>query len=166
MSDMKISQNGIDFICQWEGTGKVKDGKLMPYRDVAGYWTIGYGHLLTKSELTSQALYIAGKRYDWKKGLTFSEAKTLMDQDLDKFENYVNGAVKVPLTQNQFDTIVSFSYNVGTGALGGSTLLKKLNSGKYDEVPRELMRWTRSGGRHWKGLVNRRKAEAELWLKK
>jgi len=73
-------------------------------------------------------------------------------------------AVKVPLTDNQFAALVSFTYNVGAGALRRSTLLKKLNKGDYDGVPAELMKWTRAGSKKLKGLENRRAAEAGLWV--
>jgi hypothetical protein len=75
----------------------------------------------------------------------------------------VDRLVTVPLSQNQFDALVSFTFNVGEGALAKSTLLKKLNAGKYSEVPAELMKWTKGGGRELPGLVRRRRAECALW---
>jgi lysozyme len=82
-------------------------------------------------------------------------------QDLRRFENAVNGSVAVSLEQNQFDALVSFSFNVGVGAFTGSTLLKKLNAGSYDDVPGELMKWTKGGGKTLQGLVNRRQGKTK-----
>jgi hypothetical protein len=87
----------------------------------------------------------------------------ILASDLVKFEDGVDNLVKVPLKQNQFDALVSFAFNVGLGALGKSTLLKKLNAGQYDAVPAELMKWTKAGGKELPGLVRRRRAEAALW---
>ena len=84
-------------------------------------------------------------------------------QDVKPAEQAVGGGVKVALSQNQFDALVSFAFNVGNGAFLGSTLLKVLNQGQYDQVPTQLLRWTRSGGQVVQGLVNRRQNEIKLW---
>ena len=76
---------------------------------------------------------------------------------------FVRKFVKVELTQNQFDALVDFAYNAGVGALQKSTLLKKVNAGKFDEVPAEFMKWTKGGGKELPGLVRRRRAEVKLW---
>ena len=91
------------------------------------------------------------------------EAETILKQDLAQFENAISSMVKVPLTQNQFDTLVSFSFNCGVAALRRSTLLKRVNAGALDAVPAELMKWTRADGKELSGLVRRRRAEAALW---
>ncbi|TAN46831.1 MAG: hypothetical protein EPN21_19290 [Methylococcaceae bacterium] len=88
-------------------------------------------------------------------GLTAGQADILLCQDLAPAEDAVNGAVTVSLTQNQFDALVSFTFNVGKGAFLGSTLLKLLNQGQYGQVPVQLERWNRSGGQVVQGLVNR-----------
>jgi hypothetical protein len=93
--------------------------------------------------------------------ITRQEADDLLEKDVSRFEARVNRLVKVPLTQSQFDALVSFDFN--TGALHSSTLLKRLNAGKHNEVPAQLMRWTKGGGKELKGLVNRRRDEAALW---
>ncbi|MET3560867.1 lysozyme [Bartonella japonica] len=118
-------------------------------------WTIGYGH--TNS---------AGKPLVHK-GMTITEkqAEKLLCQDLRQFENAVERAVIVSLTNEQFAALVSFCYNVGTVAFCNSTLLKKLNKGEYEAVPSELQKWTKAGGKRLKGLVHRRAAEAGLWAK-
>jgi lysozyme len=140
---VKISQAGKDLIISFEGI------RLEAYKCPAGVWTIGVGS-------TVPAVH-AGEV------ITKQQALARFDKDLTKFENAVDRLVKVPLTQNQFDALVSFTFNVGEGALAKSTLLKKLNAGDYDAVPTELMRWTKGGGRELPGLVRRRRAEAAMW---
>jgi len=76
----------------------------------------------------------------------------------------VNSGVKVALNQNQFDSLVSFTFNTGIQAFADSTLLKMLNQGNYDAVPDQLRRWVRAGGNVVQGLVNRRENEIKLWL--
>lgn len=141
---MRLSQAGLDFIKGWEGL------RLEAYRDVAGVWTIGYG---TTSGVRP------GMR------VTKAEAEALLRKDAAEFEAAVNRYINVPLSQNQFDVLVSFTYNCGIGALKRSTLRRKLNAGDYDSVPKELARWNKAGGRVVKGLVNRRGAEAAMWLR-
>lgn len=128
--------------------------RLAAYQDVAGVWTIGYG--------TTRGVY---------EGLTITEATAehMMNMDLRAFEEGVQAAVEVELSDNQFGALVSFAYNVGLGAFRSSTLLKKLNAGDYEAVPAELAKWVKArvGGQliRVQGLVNRRAAEAGLWAK-
>lgn len=140
---MRISQKGRDFIREFEGL------ETTAYQDVVGIWTIGVGH--TGPEV--------------KKGMVITEsaAMDILSKDLEKFETGVMKAVKVTLTQNQFDALVSFSFNVGLGNLQSSTLLRMLNSGDYTSVPAQLMRWNKAGGKEVAGLTRRRAAEGELW---
>lgn len=140
---MKTSQAGKDLIISFEGI------RLQAYKCPAGVWTIGVGS-------TVPAVH-AGEV------ITKQQALARFDKDLTKFEGAVDRLVKVPLTQNQFDALVSFTFNVGEGALAKSTLLKKLNAGDYDAVPAELMKWTKGGGKELPGLVRRRRAEAAMW---
>lgn len=140
---MKISQAGKDLIISFEGI------RLEAYKCPAGVWTIGVG--------STQPPVHPGEV------ITKKEAMDRFDRDLVKFEKAVDRLVTVPLTQNQFDALVSFTFNVGEGALAKSTLLKKLNAGDYDAVPAELMKWTKGGGKELPGLVRRRRAEAALW---
>ena len=157
---MKISQYGREHLKRSEGS------KNKVYRDSAGFRTIGVGHLLTRSEITSGKIYIGKKIAYWaKKGLTDSEVLELLDQDLDRFENAVNRAVKVKLTQHQFDALTSFSFNVGAGAFRRSTLLKRVNARRFKDVPAQFRRWNRAGGRVVQGLKNRRRREITLWNK-
>ncbi|HMB91638.1 MAG TPA: lysozyme [Rhodothermales bacterium] len=154
---MKMSDKGRQLLADWEGL------ELKMYKDVAGLPTIGVGHLLTRSELTSGKIMINGEAVRYANGITKEQALDLLGQDLQRFEDAVNESVTVTLSQNQFDTLVSFSFNVGVGAFKSSTLLKELNKGKYDEVPTQLKRWVKSGGRVVQGLVNRRNREIDLW---
>lgn len=141
---MKTSNNGINLIKQFEGC------ILSAYKCPAGVWTIGYGH--TK---------------DVKLGMkiTSSQATELLKDDLKTYESYVNKYVKVKLNQNQFDALVSFTFNCGGGALKSSTLLKKLNKGDYTGAANELLRWNKANGKVLAGLTRRRKAEKALFLK-
>ena len=84
-------------------------------------------------------------------------------QDLEEFEGYVNKCVKVPLTQYQFDALVSWTFNLGPTKLRRSTLLRKLNKQLHDKVPAEIKRWNRAGGKTLPGLERRRKAEALMF---
>lgn len=143
----KINDAGLKLIKQWEGL------ELVSYKDVAGVWTIGYGH--------TSAAGIPNVKPGMR--INETEAEGILRGDLSKFESRVNSLVKVTLNENQFAALVSFDFN--TGALHKSTLLKKLNAGDYDAVPSELMKWINAGGKKVKGLVNRRAAEAGLWVK-
>ncbi len=154
---MKMSQNGTTLLAEWEGS------RTEVYDDAAGLPTIGVGHLLTQSERESGKITIRGQAVDYKQGLSEQQVLDLLAQDLERFEAAVNDAVEVDLNQNQFDALVSFAFNVGTQAFKNSTLLEKLNQGQYDEVPAQLRRWNRAGGRVVQGLINRREKEIALW---
>lgn len=95
---------------------------------------------------------------------TQEEADARFLDDLTKFGDGVDRLVRVPLTDNQFAALVSFAYNVGLGALAGSTLLRKLNAGDYQGAADQLPRWNKGGGRVLPGLVRRRARERELFL--
>jgi len=154
---MHMSPHGLELLQQWEGF------KTTVYKDSAGLPTIGVGHLLTKSELSSGKITINGVPVSYENGLTEQQVTDLLAQDVQPAAAAVNNNVKVPLDQNQFDALVSFTFNVGVGAFTGSTLLKLLNQGQYDQVPDQLLRWTRAGGQVVQGLVNRRNNEIKLW---
>lgn len=142
---MKTNTKGIALIKKWEGL------RTKAYQDVAGIWTIGYGHTSAAgSPKVTSGLVITEK-----------QAEEILKQDLVKFETQVSSLVKVPLNDNQFAALVSFHYN--TGALGKSTLLKKVNSKDFKAVPNEFLKWVNAGGKFVKGLENRRKDEINLW---
>lgn len=145
---MKISREGIDLVKEFESFS------AKPYICPAGKLTIGFGH--------------TGNDFTWDDILTRDRAEKILDDDLDIAENMINMKVKVPLTQNQFDALVSFVFNIGVGAFSNSTLLRLLNKRKYSEVPVQLARWnkiTRPDGEKVvsRGLVRRRKVESILW---
>ena len=140
--DVETSENGIELIKDFEGR------RLVAYQDSVGVWTIGYGHTKTAHE---------------DKLIIKSTADRLLAEDLVEFEKYVEKYVTVSLTQNQFDALVSWTFNLGPGNLKESTMLKKLNQGLYEEVPDEMRRWNKAGGEVLEGLVRRRDAEAELF---
>lgn len=140
----RTSQAGVNLIKSCEGFRN--EAYLCP----AKVWTIGYG--TTRNVQPGMTI-------------TESQGQELLQDDLVVFEKAINEQVKVPLTQNQFDALVCFVYNVGQGNFKSSTLLKKLNAGEYSAVPEELQKWTKGGGKVLPGLVKRRQAEAELWNK-
>lgn len=142
-SPTKISQTGIDLIKEFEGL------ELKAYPDAVGVWTIGYGH--TKTAVPGMVI-------------TEGEAEYLLKQDLVIFERCVQRYITVPLTQNQFDALVSFSFNLGCGSLQESTLRKKLNAGDYNGAANEFPRWNKAGGKVLRGLVRRREAERALFM--
>jgi lysozyme len=154
---MQVGQQGKNLFKEWEGL------VMHEYLDSGGAPTIGIGHLLTRSERTSGKIIIGGQALDYRNGLTEQQCWDLVDQDLDSVEATVNEAVTVPLNQNQFDALVSFAFNVGNGAFRGSTLLKQLNQGQYEQVPTQLSRWNKDNGHVVQGLINRREKEITLW---
>ena len=141
---MKISQKGVDLIKSFEGL------ELKAYKDSVGVLTIGWGS--TGSHVTVGMT------------ITKEQAEKLLKKDLERFEKGVSDLVKVPLNQNQFDALVSFSFNLGLGSLKSSTLLKKLNSSDYSGAANEILRWNRAGNKVLAGLTRRRLAEKELFL--
>jgi len=142
---MKISAAGIELLKQFEGC------RLTAYQDSVGVWTIGFG--------TTAGV---------KEGQTISQVKAeeYLRFDLAIFEKAVTESLKVPVNQNQFDALVSFTYNVGVSAFRSSTLLNLINE-KTDKkvVAAEFSKWVKAGNQTLPGLVNRRKAESELFLK-
>ena len=128
-----------------------------------GKLTIGVGHLLTPGELASGNIWIQGQAVPYAAGLSDPQILDLLGQDLAGAVQAVNAGVEVGLNQNQFDTLVSFCFNVGSSAFKNSTLLRLLNLGAYVEVPAQLRRWVRCNGEVAPGLVSRRERELELW---
>lgn len=139
-----INSAGLDLIKKAEGL------RLQPYLDTGGVWTCGYGHIRGVTEHTH---------------CTPEIAEAWLEADLQHAEESVSDLVKVKLTDNQFAALVSFTFNVGRGALAKSTLLRKLNEGGYSLVPACLKSWIFDNGKVIKGLVARRDAECNLWSK-
>ena len=147
-----LSQRGINLVKSFEGYHtRQADGSCVAYLDRLArpmIWTIGYG--------LTEGVY---------KGMHLSEAaaEAGLRRELGRHEKAVIRLVTVPLTQPQFDALVSFSYNVGSGALRRSTLLRKLNRGDYRGAQGSFAAWRMAGGKVYRGLVRRRKAEADLF---
>jgi len=148
---MRITQACVELVKQFEGC------RLGAYVCPAGVLTIGYGHTSAAGEpAVTEGMWINQARAD-----------QILGADLRNFADGVQDLVNVDLQPNQFDALVSFAFNVGIGALGKSTLLKRVNEGRFDAVPAEFMKWTkgRVNGQlvDLPGLVRRRRAEAALW---
>lgn len=137
------------------------------YLDTGGVPTIGLGHAITISERRSGKIIIGSAPIRYAGGLTDNQIDALAKQDSYIAVKAINKLVLVPLNQNQFDALVSFVFNIGTGQDGfaGSTLLKLLNAGHYDLVPAQMRRWIYDNGDVNEGLVNRREKEIALWLR-
>lgn len=146
---MKISDNGINFIAGWEGV------EYKAYKDAVGLWTVAIGHLIKLPE----------EKFLLNKTLTREEVYDIFREDIKRFENNLNKVIKVPINQNQFDALISLAFNIGNGAFNNSTLLRVLNQGNYEEVPNQILRWDKAGGKTLLGLTRRRKAEVELFNK-
>ena len=143
-----INSDGLRVVKDFEGR------ELRAYQDSVGVWTIGYGH----TAAAGPPDVYPGQT------ITVAEAEEILKRDLRKFERGVRDVVKVPLNSNQFSALVSFSFNVGVGALANSTLLRKLNARDYQGAANEFPRWVKAGGQTLPGLVRRRDAERALFL--
>lgn len=153
---MKLGIQGEQLIKEGEGLvlytyDDANPGKPFLKGKPKGELTIGYGH----TSAAGAPKVVPGMK------ITKAEAEKIFKRDIQKFVDEVNNLVTVEVTQNQFDALVSFHYN--TGALGKSTLLKRVNAGQFDQVPAEFMKWVNDNGRMVPGLVNRRRAEVALW---
>jgi len=142
---------------------EVEGSQCTLYHDHIGLPTIGVGHLLTRDEIYSGKIWIGEQCLDYRKGLTEEQVKQLMYADLAPREAELRKLVFVPLTENQFDALVSFAFNIGINAFKKSTLLKTLNKGEYALVPGQMRRWVFAGGKKSMGLANRREKEIKLW---
>ena len=140
---MKTSQKGIDLIKKFEGC------RLKAYKCPANVWTIGYGH--TGNVKPNDVI-------------TQEQAEELLKRDLISFENSVSKLIKIAVTQNEFDALVSFAFNVGVGALANSTLLKLLNAGNKKGAAEQFSRWVYAGNKVLEGLIKRRNAEKDLFM--
>lgn len=141
-----ISPRGIALIKEHEGF------RAKPYYCPAGKLTIGYGHVIRDGENF--------------KAITPEEGEALLRNDVAEAESAVSRLVKAPLTQNQFDALVSFVFNIGTNRFAKSTLCSLLNQEMYFAAAQEFQKWAWGGGKKLPGLVKRRAAEKELFLTK
>jgi len=131
-------------------------GKL--YNDAAGFCTIGYGHLIYKQPCDGT------EKQEFRLGITEPRGEEILIDDMNWAKYSVMNSVSVDLTQGQYAALVDFVFNVGSGNFKRSTLLKKVNAQQHDNVPLQLRRWVRAGGKVWPGLVTRREREIDLYL--
>ena len=148
---MNIGNKGLRLIKEFEGC------KLTAYKCPAGVWTIGIG----------STRYSDGSAVKQGQTLVNEEAALLLlSKTLTSYDHAVN-AIKVDLTQNEFDALVSLTYNIGAGNLASSTLVKMLKAGDpKSEIAQQFLRWDKANGKPLAGLTRRRNAEAELFLSK
>lgn len=146
---MQMTEDGLALIREFEGF------RGRAYRDAVGIWTIGFGHTaMAGAPEVSQGMEISQ-----------AEAEKILAHDVDGFARGVARLVSAPLNNNEFSALVSFAYNVGLGNFAASSVLKAVNAGEPEAVPRRLQLWVKAGGRVLPGLVKRRAAEAALFLK-
>jgi lysozyme len=141
---MQLSKSGLEMIKKFEGF------RAHPYKDPAGLATIGYGHRLTEPGL-------------YPNGITEEQATEILRADVQDAVQTVERLVKAPLSQNQFDALVDFVFNLGEGRFARSTLLRALNGGRYQAAGEQLLRWDLIAGQKNLGLRARRLAELALW---
>lgn len=139
-----ITQEGLDLIKSFEGFSPTV------YLCSAGVPTIGYGHAIKRGEQFTS--------------ISQEDAENILAKDVEVAEKGVLRLISVPLSDGQFDALVSFSFNLGTGALQRSTLRQKVNREEYTDASDEFLKWVRAGGRIVKGLVRRREAERRMFL--
>ena len=141
---MQLSAAGLQLVKDSEGF------RSSTYLDLAGLPTIGYGHRLVHPEC-------------YPDGITPQQAETILEWDLREAEQAVERLVRVPLTQGQFDALVDFVFNLGSGSLARSSLLDDLNAGNYAAAAQQLLRWDHSGVTEVPALRARRQAEFHLF---
>ncbi|MNN30269.1 Lysozyme RrrD [compost metagenome] len=140
---MRTSQRGLSLIKSFEGL------RLQAYQDSVGVWTIGYG--ATRSVQPGMKV-------------SKEQAERMLLSDVKRFEPEVERLITSPLNQNQWDALVSFTYNLGAANLESSMLRRLLNAGNYVAAAEQIPRWNKAGGKVLPGLVRRRAAERELFL--
>ncbi|MEN8236214.1 MAG: lysozyme [Pseudomonadota bacterium] len=140
----KISPKGLDLIKKFEGFSATT------YLCPAGYPTIGYGHLIKEGECFPDPI-------------NESQGLELLASDVSQAERAVDRFIDVPLNQSQLDALISFTFNLGGGALQKSTLRRKINLQEHEQVPPEFLRWVWAGKRKLPGLIKRRQAEADMY---
>jgi len=146
---MNISQTGIDLIKKFEGY------RTKPYRDVAGLWTIGYGHLIGNGKTLPD---------QYNREFTEGEIDELLRQDLAKFEQGVTLQFPMLLRQCEFDSLCSFSFNLGLGTLKKSSLRKDILANNKEQAAKDFLKYIYAGGKPVDGLKRRRLAEQKLFL--
>jgi lysozyme len=157
---MNVSQRCIEDIKHHEGV------RQKPYRDSVYLWTVGVGHLMYDSQAKLPVDQRAAVQLRPQDNRVFSmeEVDAILRADLARFERGVSSFCPVPLTQGQFDALVSFSFNVGLGTLQRSTLRQKVLRGDMEGAADEFLKYNKAGGKVLKGLDIRRKDERALFL--
>jgi lysozyme len=145
---MRTSDNGVKFITKHEGF------RTVAYKDVVGKWTTGYGHLIR----------LPAEQYFVDTPVTPELAANLLKEDIKVAEQCITTNVRTTLTQEQYDALVSFIYNVGCAAFARSTLLFLLNKGEKERAAAQLLRWNKAGGEPVAGLTKRREEEMKLFM--
>lgn len=140
---MRTSQRGLSVIKSFEGL------RLQAYQDSVGVWTIGYG--------TTRGVKAGMK-------ISKDQAERMLLNDVARFEPEVERLITAPLNQDQWDALISFTYNLGAANLESSTLRRLLNAGDYAAAAEQFTRWNKAGGQVLAGLTRRRVAERDLFL--
>lgn len=157
---MITSEKGIKLIKHFEGCHN------KPYLCPALLWTVGYGHVLYPEQgrlkLSERKSYLLKAEHN--RSYTQEEVDGLLKQDLQRFERGVLRYITVPLKQNEFDALVSFSFNLGLGTLQRSSVRSKLNRGDKEAAIDTLLKYCMAGGKILRGLQRRRAAEADLFF--
>lgn len=146
---MRASDKCLKMLAHHEGV------RQKPYKCPAGLWTVGVGHLIGDGKSLPDS---------WNRLFTLEEVYDLLAKDVARFERGVERYITIPLKQGEFDAIVSFAFNLGLGTLQKSTLRQKLNRGDKEGAIESLLKYNKAGGKILKGLDNRRKDEAKLFL--
>lgn len=149
---LKLTEAGAKLIQHFEGCLQPHEGKYKAYKCPANVLTIGWGH-------TNHH----GRKFDATTKWSGEECHQVFLEDMEGFERAVRKLVKVPLTDYQFDALVSFTYNCGEGNLSKSTLLKKVNSGDFAGAALEFHKWNKANGKALKGLTRRRASESLMF---
>lgn len=148
---MKASKQCLDMLAHHEGV------RRKPYRCPAGLWTVGVGHLIGDGHSLPDS---------WNRTFSLEEVYDLLAKDVAKFERGVSKLIPVQLSQNEFDCLVSFSFNLGLGTLQRSTVRQALIRGDKIAAMESLRKYNKAGGKVLKGLDNRRKDEEALFWSK
>jgi lysozyme len=157
---MNVSADAIKMIAHHEGL------RFKPYRCPAQLWTIGVGHVLypEQGKLPIDQRDGFALRPEDNRAFSKDEVDAILKSDLQRFERGVLSFCPVVLSQGMFDGLVSFSFNVGLGTLQRSTLRQKLLRGDKAGAAEEFLKYCKAGGKVLKGLENRRKDEAALFI--
>jgi lysozyme len=147
---MKASKKCLEMLAHHEGI------RQKPYKCPAGLWTIGVGHLIGDGKSLPDS---------WNRTFSLEEVYAILAKDVIRFERGVERLITIPLTQNQMDAIISFTFNLGIGCLQRSSVRQKLNRGDKEGAIESLLKYNKAGGKVLKGLDNRRKDEAALFNK-